>query len=312
MSVIYFWAPDYDIPSGGIRQAYRQVEVMRMLGWDARVVHEDPRFRCSWFKSDVPIMGRNDVVMGSGDVLVLTEVMSWLVPFRGMFDGTIVVYNQNYWLTFKGFGGSEGMMRFYGKCVSHILSNSFYGTEFAKCMFPGKSIHRIRYSFDKPPFGYSPDKEKLICYMPRKRADASENLMLVLNERKSLVGWEIMPIDGDSEEVVAEKLKKCILFLSFAEREGFGMTVCEAMACGCVVVGFSGVGGQEFFGSRFCVEVDDDDLLGFVEAVERMVSRSGDELIWLGRQASDWVRTQYSTEKEVESIRSAWTKILEG
>jgi glycosyltransferase involved in cell wall biosynthesis len=42
-------------------------------------------------------------------------------------------------------------------------------------------------------------------------------------------------------------LKESLLFLSFVNGEGLGLLAVEAMSCGCVVVGYDGMGGKEFF-----------------------------------------------------------------
>ena len=42
-------------------------------------------------------------------------------------------------------------------------------------------------------------------------------------------------------------MKKSLIFLSFGHPEGFGLPVAEALACGCAVVGYSGLGGRELF-----------------------------------------------------------------
>ncbi len=49
-----------------------------------------------------------------------------------------------------------------------------------------------------------------------------------------------------SREKVAEELKKSNIFLNIGYPEGFPFPPLEAMACGCIVVGYTGGGGNEF------------------------------------------------------------------
>jgi hypothetical protein len=53
--VIYYFAPDNPVPSGGVRQCYRHVEALRKGGIEAFVLHQTPNFRASWFSSPAPI-----------------------------------------------------------------------------------------------------------------------------------------------------------------------------------------------------------------------------------------------------------------
>ncbi|GAG50437.1 unnamed protein product, partial [marine sediment metagenome] len=55
------------------------------------------------------------------------------------------------------------------------------------------------------------------------------------------------------------------------------MPPAEAMACGCVVVGFDGDAGGEFMrapGSGFCMPVQNGDMLAMAKAVHHVMSMS--------------------------------------
>ena len=41
-------------------------------------------------------------------------------------------------------------------------------------------------------------------------------------------------------------MRLATIFLTFSNQEGFGLPPVEAMACGCLVVGYHGHGGKEF------------------------------------------------------------------
>ena len=86
--------------------------------------------------------------------------------------------------------------------------------------------------------------------------------------------WECVEIVSQPHASVIELLQGSAMFLSFGHPEGFGLPVAEAMACGCAVVGYSGLGGRELFelGDRFGTveEVAVGDWLGVVRAAERV------------------------------------------
>ena len=68
-------------------------------------------------------------------------------------------------------------------------------------------------------------------------------------------------------------LQSCWCFSPSAS-EGFGLPVAEAMACGCAVVGYTGLGGRELFdlaaGYGLGTAVEPGDWLGCVQGVERI------------------------------------------
>ena len=53
-----------------------------------------------------------------------------------------------------------------------------------------------------------------------------------------LADFEIVPFINISQNEVIRILKDSLIFLSFGYPEGFGLPAAEAMACGCVTIGF--------------------------------------------------------------------------
>ena len=66
-------------------------------------------------------------------------------------------------------------------------------------------------------------------------------------------------------------MSESLVFLSFGHPEGFGLPVAEAIASGCAVIGYSGLGGRELFfydsGTSCYTEVGYGDWVGFIESV---------------------------------------------
>ena len=48
--LLFVCYPDTNHPIGGVKQIYRQVELLG-AGWDAYVLQEQPGFRANWFSS---------------------------------------------------------------------------------------------------------------------------------------------------------------------------------------------------------------------------------------------------------------------
>ena len=115
--------------------------------------------------------------------------------------------------------------------------------QYARYAFPGVRVERIRNSIDNQIF-----YPGSAAAWQEARRDAASAALADWNQvrgllalRDCLAGWDVVEIDGKSEYETAELLRSCAIFLSFSEQEGFGMPPAEAMACGCHVIGFTGL-----------------------------------------------------------------------
>jgi glycosyltransferase involved in cell wall biosynthesis len=88
--------------------------------------------------------------------------------------------------------------------------------------------------------------------------------------------------------------------LSFSEQEGFGLPPAEAMACGCYVVGFTGLAGREFFDPATCAPVAEGDVLAFARQVEqamRSYEEDPDGIRQRALAASARIRREYAPDR---------------
>ena len=115
--------------------------------------------------------------------------------------------------------------------------------------------------------------DRRIAVMPRSRgAELCSHVLSLLTVRGALDGWDVVNIAGLSQTETAEILRSSAIFLSFSEREGFGLPPAEAMACGCYVVGFTGLGGREFFYPGLCTPVEEGNVLALANSAEEAMS----------------------------------------
>jgi hypothetical protein len=296
-------------PIGGVKQIYRQVDVLRKNGYDAAVIHGKENFRCSWFENDTVVVGMNDEVE-SGDYVVLPEVLPSVPKIKGIENSNIVVYAQNPFNVPTGFGGVSKFREFYRDRVQGVMCVSQHSVERLSSLLPENKIYRILHSLDRPPFGLSEcPKEKRIAYMPRRTKGSIEAVLTIVRQTGLLEGWRIDAIDGKSEAEVAAIMQKSMIFISGSFREGFGLPPAEAMACGCVVVGWTGGGGQEFMLPGISYPVPDGDELACADALKTILSQPFDTLVETGKMASEYIRKTYSSNKEERSILEAWSGI---
>jgi hypothetical protein len=313
---VFVLCPDYGAPAGGVRKLYRHADVLAAAGYDAAVLHQKEGFRCRWFDNATPVAYLERTPPGRDDWLVVPEVFG--PTLTGITPGTRkVVFNQNAYLTFQGHPLDPSDLRtpYTHPEVVAALVVSEDSREYLTYAFPALTVIRLRYGVDPRVFACRGEKARAVAFMPRKNAGDVTQVVNILKHRGALAGWELVPIDGLSEAGVASALGRCAVFLSFGGPEGFGLPPLEAMACGCVVVGYHGRGGREFFKGEFCRPVEAGDVIGFAKAAEEVLRAFDADLaavLAMGARAAAFVRSEYPPEQEEADILAAWREILAG
>lgn len=73
-------------------------------------------------------------------------------------------------------------------------------------------------------------------------------------------------------QVLIEEYKRHDIYLTFSYPEGFSLTPLEAMACGCIVGGFTGGGGSIYMkNEETALVADDGDIEGVYKLLERFI-----------------------------------------
>ena len=350
---ILFICPDINKPVGGIKQIYRQVDVLNKNGFQAYILHENNNFKCTWFNNETKILynkqvfnkietlrfgelkgvkkirklikklitfnikniTQKNIIFSEKDILVIPEVygskISKLLP--GVKK---VIYNQGCYQTFFGYDLNlkNKETPYLHKDLISIIVNSENGRKYLKYSFPNKDLYRVHYGIDKKNFNFSSDKKRQIAYMPRRLRVDLLQIINILKFRGAFDNWDLVEIDNMSESMVARTLKESAIFLNFSINEGFGMPPAEAMACGCIVIGYPGKGGEEFFNKDFSYPIPDRNVLKYAEELERiLLSYDKDEAKYLaqGKKASEFILKEYAIEVEENDIRSVWNSIFE-
>ena len=150
--------------------------------------------------------------------------------------------------------------------------------------------------------------------MPRRLSKDSLSLINLLKLRNRLNGFQFVPIDKMTPQQVASTLKESLIFLSLSHREGFGLPPAEAMACGCIVIGYSGNGGDEFFDEKHCFPIKDGDILSFARTIENIIeqySQNENSYNKITNDASNYILEKYSKEKTETEFITAWKEIMD-
>jgi hypothetical protein len=272
---VCYFSPDYSLPSGGVRTLYRHVLQLNRRQRPAVVVHTRSGFRTSWHGIDVPVVWLEDrarfepddvLVFPAGAVTLMRDSARWPNPRIVAALAWSSIYEQLPpdcdWTDFG---------------IRHVLSPSPTIARFVEhsmrlpvTLIPEVvDIHRYR---NRPEL-----KEDRICFAPRKSA-VGAILQRICTRLGSAAGrYHWVPLLDLAESDYAAELARARIFLATNSREGANVSVLEAMAAGCIVVGFSGVGGNDFMrgaGSRpNCVLVENENLPQFRERLEEVVAR---------------------------------------
>lgn len=308
---VYFATPAYATASGGIRQIYRVVDALNAGGVPAAVVHARRGFRCTWFPNDTEVRWSTSLTLSESDLVVLPESWAHRIPHVVPGIGK-AVFNQNHFGTFHRMpAGGADVYRHEDMRGAAVVSEE--SESFLRYAFPGARIERVRCGIDGALYWPAPEKTRTIAYMPRKRPLEAEAVLALLRLRGALDGWEVTALEGLDEARVASALRRSRVFLSFGRQEGFGLPALEAMAAGCVVIGFDGFGGRELFRDHG-IAVADGDVRQFVRAVEDVL------LGWSQRQVafeeaaerdSEWARATYSLARQADDAVRVFGSFLD-
>lgn len=308
---VYFVNPTLgQSPSGGVRKLFTFARHLLDDGMDAAVVHGVPGHVPDWFEPSAPIVYAPLRLRGD-DLLAIPEFLGpkLLTAAPGIPRVSI---NQNVFNTFNNISDPKRHPYLTSPTLLGALVVSDHSIEYLTYGFPDLPVRRIHYGLDerlyRPPID---PPERRIGYMPRKRASVGAQVLGLLQTRGTIEGWDVVAIEGMSETEAAETLRTCALFLSLSESEGFGLPPAEAMACGCFVIGFTGIAGREFFNPRYSVAIDEGEVLPFAREVEKYV-QGFDALQQhsLGQEGSQWIADRYSVGRERSDVAAFFREML--
>lgn len=323
-----FWIPVYpDIkkPIGGIKQLHRVCEILNNLNYQCTLVQEDPSFHPGWFDSNVLTVSKhkwfNELLLKRDrDIIILPE--TFLAGVVSIFPSIKkIIFNQNSSFTFglpksKKILSLQETIEYYAfSQILQVWTVSLHDRKFISSglRFPSSRLHLIANALDYThSFSHIIPKEKQIAFMPRKNSEDAQVVIALLSNIPELSEWKFVAIKDSSHSEVITILQKSLIFLSFGHPEGFGLPVAEAIACGCAVVGYSGLGGRELFQSTLysstSYNVEYGDWVGFIDGVIGILSRlhsNPDTLLSDLRLHAINIKRRYSFEEMKNSIRDA-------
>lgn len=327
--MIYYLCPDNNEPFGGIKKIYNHVDTLNRCGLPALVLHGKRAFRCDWFANTTRTAALNDVTITKDDCVAVPEFYNrmYMNPSRRDYPSKVfrkvfatqakkVIFNQGTYITFSGnsLEKDELVNLHTDPSVIGTMTVSEDGELFLSHAFPNLPIFRIHNAVNTDIFFPGRDKKDQICFMTSKNLDHVVNVINLLKFRGVLAGYHLAPIEGLTESETARVMEESVIFLSFGFPEGFSLPPAEAMACSCIVVGYHGLGGREYFLPELCFPIETGNVLEFARTVERVISSlriNPEPLKKMMSKASSHIRSTYSPAREQEDVLRCWGTLLE-
>ena len=317
--------PDIAKPIGGVKQIHRLAESLNANGRKATLIQDRADFHPGWFQSNVSTISISDWkqlqdLKPSTDVVILPETF---LPYQEQYGRYLpkLIFNQNGAYSFglqqkDGFPSNpeEVLSLYRDSKLIHTLCVSKHDQQLLESAFGlgSERVSCIINPIETQTFKLGRIKKPILTYMPRKNSRDAAIVTTLLLKQPWFRGWNVQAINGLPQNEVASLLKKSLGFLSFGHPEGFGLPLAEAGACGCALIGYSGLGGRELFalakGERIGWEVEYGDWHGFLLATEELidnVQQDHKEVVAHLQNLSTKIRHRYCWRSMVESVGAA-------
>lgn len=243
--IIYLCPFPSDAVTGGVKTAYRHVELLLEMGYDAWVWQ--PAGHPFWFSSQARLLGGYSAeTVRPDDVLVFPEVIGF--PEFGPFlhsgrPCTKLLFCQNQYYVFN---------EMIPKTTYAALG---FRDVFCSCGPIKRMLESVLGLKDVPLVPYDIDRRK---FRPRAKTLQIAAIPRKMPRHASMVGFMLKAkypdarhvpfavIENFTEDRLAETLGESDILLALSHFEGLGLIPIEAMASGCLVAGYHGYGGLEY------------------------------------------------------------------
>lgn len=241
----YIFLPPVNKPTGGITVLRQIADILHQAGHEAYLVaRETGGWRPEGLADAAPVLEWADMRLTKDDL--------WLVP-----EG---------WVNALAPGLEAGAQCFsYVQNWAYLFSSLPEGTNWHHLPVEFFSVSDpVRYFIKETTFKDAPvlrpgidrsifyREEKKTCgpitvaYMPRKNKAVAAQIRAIFEHRNKPGSVRWREIDGLDAHGVAAALRSSHIFLMTGFPEGCPLPPLEAMACGCLPVGFSGFGGWDY------------------------------------------------------------------
>ena len=245
----YLFIPPLRKVAGGLAVLLRMASLLHHAGFDAVLVPRDAQAESALPLPDVPVLPFDQAAPGKQDIWLVPE--GWVNALApGLRQGArCVVYVQNWAYLLSSLPPDVAWQQLPVSFLSVSQPVAWFVEQVTGSTSP---ILRPGIDLDlfSPPEQLSWSGKLRIAFMPRKNKALLERTREILTARLQLRGLtdsvEWLAIENCGPEGVADILRRAHVFLATGFPEGCPLPPLEAMACGCLVVGFAGYGGWDY------------------------------------------------------------------
>ena len=302
---IFYVSKNFSYPLGGVRISHHHVGILARNGFDAAVLLRQDRPQ-DFFPADVPTQVFSaSFQFRDDDIFVVPEPWGDFLAQLAARPVRKVVFCQNHFYVSYGLGQHRDYSA-YG--VETVFCCGDVIAEFLRATFGLARVPIVHNAIDHVMF--KPGSKRLqIAYMPRKMAKEADFIRMAFRLRHpqfASLPW--LPINMVAESEVARRLGGSAIFLSLSRLEGVGLPPLEAMASGCLVVGFTGGGGLEFARDDNGFWCAPDDLVGAADALARAATMfESDPTGYKGRrEAGVQTSSRYNLQRLEQELLAFW------
>ena len=248
------------------------------------------------------------------DLIVLPE--TWLTNVPRYLPGIPkVIFNQNAFYSFglSGICDNLTLDLYRNSDIKAVVtvSNDSRDLLTQGCGIPAHRCFTLINGIDRQLFHPPAMKHRRVVFLGRKHVDHARKVALMASQHPTLKHLTFQELPRLRHEEVALALQEALLFLSCGHPEGFGLPLAEAIACGCLVVGYHGLAGRDFALPHMKV-VEFGDLLGLLKGIEHELARfdaAPQAVIQERLTASEAILQTYSLEAELNCCLRTWAHI---
>ena len=310
MKTIYYCTSGPAV-AGGQHVNAEHVAELREAGLRAYLLHIPSTSETESFQSIAPVLQISQIQKFlEDDVVVVPE--SWRDVLRYFSSKKVrkIIHCQNPFYLFHSFESIHALVR-HG--YREVISCSGFTAQMIRQFGYEGTIYTIRPSISESFFANQSKPRKLqIAYMPRKRAVESEFIKGLFRSHYpnlNKISW--VPIENKSRLECAAILQESSIFAAFGHIEGLGLPPLEAMASGCIVVGFHGLGGAEYANPQNGFWVEEGDYFGFARQLSKAVEAAEDPA-WRLSLSNEGGKTIAPFKREFfrTSLLETWKELL--